>query len=199
MYVRSMAGACYSRDDFWYRGRGSLEKCVKSNYNQAHGKSEIHWNHIAYRARRLWDRQVRRADWSVRKYSRRFLRYSGLYRSYRELKPGVHVTSHGNIVAGLMLRFFLYGAFVAEAVPQYGVRLNSLYNETLECVMRVRRPRLNGEERANLALRAVASLGTPYSRFAAYQLGRQMHYGLWNPATLISYGRKVILREESDL
>jgi hypothetical protein len=87
---------------------------------------------------------------------------------------------------------FLYGTLVAEAVPKYGVRVNSLYNETLECVMRVRRPRLNGEERANLALRAVASLRTPYSRFAACQLGRQMHYGLWNPATLISYGRKVI-------
>jgi hypothetical protein len=87
---------------------------------------------------------------------------------------------------------FLYDTLVAEAVPKDGVRVHSLYNDTLQCVMRVRRPRLNGEARVHLALRAVATLGSRYGTIAAFQLGHQMLHGLWNPGTLIAYGRKVI-------
>ena len=87
---------------------------------------------------------------------------------------------------------FLYDNLVAEAVPKYGVRLHSLYEDTLQSIMIVRRPRVTDEQRAHIALRAVATLGTPYGRLAALQLGRQMNYGLWNPAALVSYGRKLI-------
>ena len=87
---------------------------------------------------------------------------------------------------------FLYDTLIAEAV-RGGVRIHSLFNDTLICMMRVRRPRLNnGEERANLALRAAATLGTPYGIRAAFQLGRRMNAGLWNPQELVAYGRKVI-------
>jgi len=87
---------------------------------------------------------------------------------------------------------FLFDTLVAEAVPRSGVRVHSLYDDTLSSVMRVRRPRVTDEQRAHIALRAVATLGTPYGTIAALQLGRQMHYGLWNPATLIAFGGKLI-------
>ena len=87
---------------------------------------------------------------------------------------------------------FLYDTLVAEAVPGIGVRVQSLYEEALQCVRRVRRPRVTDEQRAHIALRAVTMLGTPYATFAALRLGLEMHHGLWNPAALISYGGKVI-------
>jgi hypothetical protein len=87
---------------------------------------------------------------------------------------------------------FLYGTLVAEAVPEKGVRVRSLYDDVLQCVSRVRRPRATDEQGAHIALRGVAQLGTPYSVFAALQLGRHMRNGLWNPAALVSYGRKLI-------
>jgi hypothetical protein len=87
---------------------------------------------------------------------------------------------------------FLYGTLVAEAVPKNGVRVRSLYDDVLQCVSRVRRPQVTDEQRAHIALRALAQLGTPYSYFAALQVGWHMRHGLWNPATLVSYGRKLI-------
>jgi len=87
---------------------------------------------------------------------------------------------------------FLYDTLVAEAVPGYGVRVRSLYDDLLGNVLRVRRPRVTDEQRALIALRAVATLGTPYGKVAALRLGKKMHSGLWNPAALVSYGRKVI-------
>jgi hypothetical protein len=87
---------------------------------------------------------------------------------------------------------FLYDTLIAEAVPRFGVRVRSLYDDVLLCLLRVRRPRVTEEQRAHIALRAVATLGTPYGNVAALQFGRRMHYGLWNPAALISYGRKLI-------
>ncbi len=58
--------------------------------------------------------------------------------------------------------------------------------------MRVRRPRVRDEQRAHIALRAAATLGTRYGTVAALRLGRKMHHGLWNPAVLIAYGKKLI-------
>ena len=87
---------------------------------------------------------------------------------------------------------FLYSTLVAEAVPEGGVRVHSLYEDVLHCVSRIRRPQVTDEQRAHIALRALAQLGTPYNFLAALQFGWHMHYGLWNPAALISYGRKLI-------
>ena len=67
---------------------------------------------------------------------------------------------------------FLYGPLVAEAVPEKGVRVRSLYDDVLQCVSRVRRPRATDEKGAHIALRAAVQLGTPYSVFcgaAAWQ------------------------------
>ena len=87
---------------------------------------------------------------------------------------------------------FLYGTLVAEAVPENGVRVRSLYEDVLQCVSRVKRPRVTDEQRAHIALRALAQLGTPYNFFAALQFGWHMRNGLWNPAALVSYGRRLI-------
>jgi hypothetical protein len=87
---------------------------------------------------------------------------------------------------------FLYSTLVAEAVPEKGVHVRSLYEDVLQCVSRVRRPRVTDEQRAHIALRAVAQLGTPYGFFEALQFGWHMSFGLWNPLVLVSYGRKLI-------
>jgi hypothetical protein len=87
---------------------------------------------------------------------------------------------------------FLYSTLVAEAVPENGVRVRSLYEDVLQTVSRVRRPRVTDEQGAHIALRALAQLGTPYNWFAALVVGWHMHHGLWNPAALVSYGRKSI-------
>jgi hypothetical protein len=51
---------------------------------------------------------------------------------------------------------FLYGTLVAEAVPEHGVRVHSLYEDMLRYVLRVRRPRVTDEQGARIALRALA-------------------------------------------
>jgi hypothetical protein len=87
---------------------------------------------------------------------------------------------------------FAYGTLIAEAVPGKGVRIRSLFHDVLQSKLRVRRPRVTDEQGAHIALRALAQLGRPYSRFAALQVGWHMRQGLWNPAALVSYGRKLI-------
>ena len=88
---------------------------------------------------------------------------------------------------------FLYENLVVEAVPRYGVRLHNLYDDVMQNVIRIRRPRLDTElQRANVALRAVAALGVGYSWIAALRLGWRMNSGLWNPGGLITYGRRII-------
>ena len=88
---------------------------------------------------------------------------------------------------------FLYETFVAEAVPRFGIRLRNLYNDVPIKVMKVRRlARLSNEQGLNVALRAAAALGTPYSYKGVLKLAKRMQGGLWNPGTLITYGRGVI-------
>ena len=95
------------------------------------------------------------------------------------------------IAAGRTRQFFYTALSLQRRFPTVEY-VFAVYMMMCSNVYRELGDRITDEQRAHIALRALAQLGTPYNYLAALQVGWHMRRGLWNPAALVSYGRKLI-------